>query len=119
MSRYDNRRVAGDGRADHRINAMSGGLLLIWIGIAMLFDAGWGFGLLVVGIILLGEQAARWIFQVKFNKFWVVAGIVALIAGVLFLFGVEVSFVPILLIAAGIALLLSIFGKENKGENKI
>ncbi|MBD3178480.1 MAG: hypothetical protein GF417_02190 [Candidatus Latescibacteria bacterium] len=116
MSMDDNRTVTEDGRTDRKVNAVSGGLLLIWIGIAMLFDAGWGFGLLVVGIILLGEQAARWIFQVKFDKFWVVAGTASLVAGVLILSGVEVSLVPILLIAAGIALLLSIRGKENKGK---
>jgi len=101
---------------DRRLNAVSGGVLLIWIGIAMLFGFGWGTGLVVVGIILLGEQSVRWIYSVKFSKFWVIAGVVTVLSGILILFGVKVSLVPVLLIAFGVALLLSV--RSGGGEER-
>ena len=99
---------------DRKINAISGGLLLIWIGFALLLDIGWGAGLIVVGILIIGEQVVRRYFSVQYENFWVVVGVISILSGVLILFGVEVSLIPILLIAFGIALLLSIFSKKEK-----
>jgi hypothetical protein len=113
MAPADKGETADNGRMDSRLNAISGGVLLIWIGIAMLFDVGWGGGLIVVGIILLGEQTARWIYSVKFNKLWVIAGLIAVFAGILILSGVKVSLIPVLLIAFGISLLISARGAKE------
>jgi len=99
---------------DKQLNAISGGLLLIWIGFAILVNIGWGTGLIVVGVIILGEQAARRYYSVKFENSWVIAGTISFLAGFLILFGVEESLVPILLIIIGIALLITIFRKKNK-----
>jgi hypothetical protein len=99
---------------DRRLNAASGGLFLIWVGIAMLADVGWGLGLVGVGIIILGEQAARRFFAIKFDTFWIVIGTLFIIGGIFVLFGLKLSLVPLLLIAVGISLLVSIFKRSHK-----
>jgi len=107
-------KVSERNELDRKLNAISGGLLLIWIGFALLVDIGWGVGLIVVGILILGEQALRRYFSVKFENFWVVVGAISILTGVLMLFGVEVSLIPILLIVFGIGLLTSILSKKEK-----
>lgn len=114
MSNDKGRKIPDSIELDRKLNAISGGLLLIWVGVALLVDIGWGAGLIVVGIVILGEQAVRRYFSVKFDQFWVVVGAVSVASGVLMLFGVEVSLVPILLIVLGIALMASILSKREK-----
>jgi hypothetical protein len=99
---------------DRKLNAASGGLFLIWVGIAMLANVGWGLGLLGVGIIILGEQAVRRFFDIKFDTFWIVVGTLFVIGGIFVLFGLKLSLVPLLLIAVGISLLVSIFKRSHK-----
>lgn len=49
---------AGRGMAG-KIDALGWGVFFIWIGIAFLADVGWSVGILGVGLIALGSQAAR------------------------------------------------------------
>ncbi len=42
-----------------KLDAIGWGLFFIWKGAALIADVGWGVGLLGVGIITLGAQAAR------------------------------------------------------------
>ncbi len=90
---------------DRRLNAASGGVLLIWVGATLLARAGWGIGLVGVGVVLLGEQLARQKLAIKWEKSWVVAGFLLLVGGVVVLVGLVSSLVPVLLIIVGIALL--------------
>lgn len=92
----------------HKLDAAGWGLFFIWIGIAFLADFGIGMGLPGVGIIILGEQAARYYFNLKLLGFWVVAGVCFLVGGLWELFAVKLPLVPILLIVAGLAILVSI-----------
>jgi len=101
---------------DRKLSAAGGGLLLIWLGIALLADVGWGAGLIGVGIILLAEQVIRRYFAVKFDGFWLVVGAVSVVSGVLMLLGVKLSLVPILLIVIGISLLASILKGRHKSQ---
>ncbi len=96
-----------------RIDSVGWGLFFVWVGIALLFDVGWGLGLIGVGLIILGGQAARWHFGLVLEGFWVVVGALLMLAGVLEFMGVEASLVPVILIIAGLALLLSALARKS------
>jgi hypothetical protein len=107
----------GKSELDRKLDAAGWGLFFIWVGISFILDLGWGIGLIGVSVLTLGEQVVRNYLGLKLEGFWVVAGIVFLLAGIFTLVGVEFSLVPIVLIAVGVALLLSIVkGKTRKGE---
>ncbi len=90
------------------------GLFFIWVGIAFLANIGMGIGLLGVGIITLGGQVARKYFKLKLERFYVVVGLLFLAGGIWELYTPKVSLVPILLIAAGCAMIVSILlGKHR------
>ncbi len=115
MSDEEVKAESEDTDLDRKVNGVVGGLLLIWAGIALQAEFGWGVALIGVGIILLAEQAARRHFGVDFDWFWVGVGIVSAGSGVGMLFGLKVSLVPILLIIVGIALIASaVSSKEDE-----
>ena len=75
---------------------------------------GWGVGLLGVGIIVLGKQAIREYMALGFETFEVVCGVLFVLGGVWELLSIRISLVPVVCIAAGVALLLSaLFGKAT------
>jgi hypothetical protein len=88
-----------------RLEAVGWGLFFIWTGIAFLAHVGWGVGLLGVGIITLGVQAARRYFELKLEGFWVAVGFFFIAGGIWKLFNIQFGLLPILCIAAGVALL--------------
>lgn len=90
-----------------RLDAAAWGLFFVWVGIALIADVGWGLGLLGVGAITLGGQAARRYLGLSLERFWVVVGLLFVLGGAWELVGVEFSLVPVILIVAGVALLLS------------
>ena len=92
-----------------KLEAIGWGLFFIWMGAALFAHLGWGAGLLGVGIITLGVQAARKHFELKLEGFWVAVGFLFVVGGICKLFNVHLGLVPILCIVAGIALLVSIF----------
>jgi hypothetical protein len=86
------------------------GLLLLWVGIAMLANLGWGIGLVGAGAIVLGAQAARrFIVELPFEGFSVIIGFVFVIGGVWKLVNGHVDLVPIVALVAGAALILGAF----------
>ncbi len=97
-----------------KLDSISWGAFLIWIGIAFLANVGWGAGLLGLGVIELATQAARKYFKLGVERFWLVVGIAFLIWGVLEMARLQLGeapihggLVPILFIVAGIALIAS------------
>jgi hypothetical protein len=93
-----------------KLDAAGWGLFFIWIGIALIAHIGWGAGLLGVGIITLGAQAARKYFDLKLEGFWVVVGFLFVVGGICNLFNVHLGFVLILCVVVGITLLFSVLG---------
>jgi hypothetical protein len=93
-----------------KLDAAGWGLFFIWIGIALIAHIGWGAGLLGVGIITLGAQAARKYFDLKLEGFWVVVGFLFVVSGICNLFNVHLGFVLILCVVVGITLLVSALG---------
>ncbi len=96
-------------RIDRQVDLVSGGLLLLWTGLLMLLETGWGTGLTGVGLILLGEQAARWRYGLASDLFWVLAGVLLIAGGISLLSGLGHGLVAILLLAIGALLLLAAF----------
>ena len=52
-----------------RMDAFGWGLFFIWAGIAVLADVGWSAGILGVGVIALGLQAARRYLELPLDLF--------------------------------------------------
>jgi hypothetical protein len=102
---------------NRKLVATGWGLFFIWMGIALFGHIDWGAGLLGVGIITLGAQAARKYFDLKLEGFWLAVGFLFVVGGSCKLFNVHLGLVPILCIVAGIALLVSIFvGRARNSE---
>ena len=97
-----------------KVAAVGWGLFFIWIGIAWLMNVGTGVGLLGVGIITLGIQVVRKSFNLKLEDVWIVVGALFVISGLWELLQIKMDLVPILIIVAGLALLVSIF--RGKGR---
>lgn len=96
-----------------RIDAFGWGLFFIWAGIAFLADVGWRLGILGVGVIALGAQAARRYLGLTVDLFglgmglamvaWGAWGFVQPRVGVLEVSG---AFWPALFIAVGLVLVV-------------
>ena len=97
-----------------KLDAAGWGLFFIWTGIAFLADVGWGTGLLGVGIITLGAQAARRSFGLELEGFWIAVGFLFIVGGIWRLFNIQFSLWPILCVAAGVALLASKFAGRTR-----
>lgn len=102
-------------RLARRLDSAGWGLFFIWVGIALLMDLGWGVGLVGVAAITLGAQAARRCYGLRVEGFWVICGLALLVGGLWRMFEVEFSPIPILLIAAGAAVLLSPSMAKRRG----
>jgi hypothetical protein len=100
---------AGKKGMSKRLDALGWGLFFIWVGVSLLLDLSWGVGLIGVSAIIFLGQTARRSYGLRIEKFWVVVGGLFLVGGIWELFQVQVGLVPILLIVAGCALLLSFF----------
>ncbi len=103
----DARSQVSSGELSNTVARVVWGLLLIWTGAAVLLHWGWGVGLVGAGAILLGAQAFRRSRRVDVDRFGLVAGLLLVVCGVWRMFDVAVELVPLLFIAAGIALLVS------------
>ncbi len=104
-------------RLAKKLAAAGWGLFFAWIGIVLLLEIGAGVGLLGVGIITLGAQAARHHFNLRLEGFWVVVGSLFAVGGLWELYKVKLSLVAILLIAAGLALFISALKGGDPGSN--
>jgi hypothetical protein len=97
----------------HKLDAAAWGLFFVWVGVALIANIGWGPGLVGVGVITLGGQLARKYLSLTVERFWVAVGLLFVLGGVWELLGLRFSLVPILLIVAGVALLLSAVRRPN------
>lgn len=99
-----------------KLDAVGWGVFFIWIGAAFLADVTWGAGLLGVGVITLGTQAARKHFGLPVERFGLVIGILLVLWGAWELLNIRLGkapipggLLPILFIVAGVVLLVSAF----------
>jgi hypothetical protein len=101
-----------------KLDAAEWGLFFIWMGIAILANVGWGIGLLGVGMITLGGQAARRYFNLPLEGFWLAAGILFVVCGVSAFFEPVVpgSFWPTVSIAVGVTFLVSALLRKRSDQ---
>lgn len=103
-------------RIAKKLEAAGWGLFFIWVGVSLLMDLSWGVGLIGVSSIVLLGQAARRSFGLRLELFWVVVGVLFLLGGVWELNGIDVDLLPIVLILAGGALMLSMFRRGSRSD---
>jgi hypothetical protein len=105
------------GDVAHKLDAVGWGLFLIWLGIVLLAKAQTSVALLGIGIIMLGVQLARVALKLRPEGFWFVAGLLFIVGALWQLANTRIPLVPILLIAAGVALVLTrFFPRQKKKE---
>ena len=92
-----------------RLDAAGWGTFILWVGIALMWDVGWGVGLLGIGLITLAGQAARQYVRLKPEGFWVVVGALFLIGGLGALYQLDIPMGPIVLMVVGLTLVISAF----------
>ena len=98
-----------------RLNVTSRGLFFVWLGVAVLAQLGWGWTLLGIGVIVLGEQAARWKLDLKLSTAWTIGGAIFLIGGLWQLIHISFPLAPLLLIVLGGAIIWNgFFGRASK-----
>lgn len=98
------------------LDAIGWGVFFIWVGIALLANAGWAVGLLGSGLIMLGAQLARSYFSLTVNRFGLMLGVIISVAGIFRLLDIQLDrtpipawALPILLIVLGVAILVSLW----------
>jgi hypothetical protein len=100
-----------------RLDDVGWALFFVWIGVALLIDVGWGWGLLGVAAIILGQAVIRRTKKLAIDGLWVAVGIMFLAGGLWELFRVSWPLVPVLIIGCGLALLWSALrGRRAPGE---
>jgi hypothetical protein len=103
-----------------KLDVIGWGLFFIWLGIVMIIP--WkgnqvNVALLGIGIIILGMQVARLVVSLKMERFWLVVGLLFIVISLWELANPGVHLIPILLIAAGVALVLTrFFPRQQKQE---
>jgi hypothetical protein len=98
-----------------RLNVTARGLFFIWLGVAVLAQLGWGWTLLGIGVIVLGEQAARWRLDLKLSTAWTIGGAIFLVGGLWQLIHIQFPLAPLLLILLGATIIWNgFFSKTEK-----
>ncbi len=92
-----------------QLDAASWGLFIVWIGVALLANIGWGWGLLGVAAIVLGGAAIRKARGLPVHGFWVAVGIILLVCAFWELFAVSWPLIPLVLIGFGLMVLFGAF----------
>ena len=96
-----------------KIDAIGWGVFFVWIGIVLLTEVHTGWALTVIGLITLGGQAARVVYGLRTEGFWLVVGICFLLGGVWELIEAQIQLVPVLLIAGGLSVILASFWPKS------
>ena len=110
-SAYHGRREKG--ALSHKLDAIGWGLFFIWMGIAFLLDVGWGWSMVGIAIIILGEALIRKKMDLNVGGFWVVVGLLFLAGGLWELLEIQHSIAPFAIIAIGVAVLWGAFSGKH------
>lgn len=101
--------VGPSGDVKHRIDAAAWALFLIWVGVAILANVGWGWFLFGIGAVILAAQVALRVVGEKIDGLWSVCGAVFLAAGVWETLGLTWPLAPLLIILLGVGVLWRTF----------
>ena len=97
------------------LDAIGWALFFIWVGVAWLANVGIGAGLIGVAVITLGMQVLGRLMGLHVELFWIAVGLGFAVGGLWKLLNIQTPLTPIVLIAAGIALFISVlwFGRKR------
>ncbi len=110
MTNASNNQSSRNDKIAGRIDAIGWALFFVMIGGLGLFSAESvpeGTWLVGLGVIWLGGNAARFAYGLKAIGWTLIAGVVALAAGLGGIFGVELPIFPILLVVCGLSVAAS------------
>lgn len=96
-----------------RLDSIVWALFLIWSGIALIANVGWGYGVLGVAAIILGGEAYRWHRGLEIQTFWLIFGVMALAVAIMTLFSISLRLIPLVLIGFGIGQLLGVIRRPR------
>jgi hypothetical protein len=100
----NSRAMTGARRLSEQLDRAGWGFALIWIGMAIILNLGWGIGLFGLGTIMLGGQVLRRFVALPVDWFAAVLGICLSLVGLKPVLGVHlggIDLLPILSIALG------------------
>ncbi len=100
-----------------KLDSVSWGLFIIWIGTAILLDIGWNWGLLGVAAIILGGAVLRWFKGLPIQGFWVAVGFVVLACSLWEFFAIPWLLIPVLIIGFGFVVLMGAFRRPRSGQH--
>lgn len=109
------RDAASGRRLDRKLGVGAWGLFFTWTGVVLLGDMGWGIALVGVAVITFGGQAARRYLGLAVEPFWLVTGFLFAAGGAWKHVDASVDVVPMLFIAAGVALLVAAMDDGREG----
>ncbi|MBS1119884.1 MAG: hypothetical protein H6Q90_2112 [Deltaproteobacteria bacterium] len=91
---------------EKRLEVGTWGVFFVWMGIALLASLPSGAWFLGVGLLVLGAQVARRGIALRIEGFWILAGVVFVLGGILELaqIKIDIALIPILCIVAGAGL---------------
>ncbi|UCC85006.1 MAG: hypothetical protein JSW46_08870 [Gemmatimonadota bacterium] len=107
------RAPAGKGDLEGKLSVVGWGLFIMWIGIVFLASISAWVALLGIGVITLGIQVVRKGVGLALEGFWLIVGSLFVLGAIWDLLGTTVPLLPILLIAAGVGLVVSIFKRQQ------
>ncbi len=84
-----------------QIDSAAWAVFFMWVGVVMLAGVPWGWFLVGVGILFLGAQMMRRMWNLKVEAFGVAVGLIILAGGVWELLSMPWPFMPIILILLG------------------
>jgi len=102
-----------------RLEEVAWALFLIMTGVLWLAPEVWapeGTWLTGVGLILLGLNAARYLYRLRINALGIVVGSVALVAGIGRVLGGKLPFAPLLLVVLGTVMILKAVSRTEQPE---
>jgi len=101
---------------DKRLDSIGWGLFLIMIGGLWLIpdekipEGTWLIG---VGVIILSLMGVRYLHKIKVSGFWLVLGIIALVAGIGDFTDIDIPVFPILIILVGVSIVVKPLTKKK------
>ncbi len=95
-----------------KVGGIAWAVFFIWLALAFLTGMSFGTGLLGVALITLGAQLARFAFQLPLERFWLVAGTLFAVAAIWSLLNLALPFVPVVLLAIGVVMLVGALRKQ-------